>query len=433
MSDAVFTQSGAAARARLHPLFLIGPVTVIFLSANLANAGNLAFNMLFSRWMGPELFGELAELLTIKLAVLALLNAVQMAVSRHVAEGRPDLGALKRLNSIALLAGFAALPVIAMTLWVGGVGEALGLSHPGLLLILAAALPFATPLCLARGVALGRVAVKSTVLSTQVEMVVRLGLGALAWQAGFGIEGVTVAIGLSILAGWSVIGRDVSDFSDSAQGARRLAEGLALAALPFGLLQAAQVILLDGEVILARLWLEAEDSGHAAALSLFQRIAFFASFGLASVLLPVVARAHSRSEPVVRAILPVAALFCAVSLPLVLGAVIIPETLLRLVVGPDYLAAAPLLWKAAVAAIAFTASYLLATALAASSDYRGIALVAMCVPLQIGMMMMAAYGAAPLLLAELLTIKLICQLGLLAALLGTCVQRFGKFPISLQS
>ena len=215
-----------------------------------------------------------------------------------------------------------------------------------------------------------------------------------------------------------MIGRDVSDFSDSAQGARRLAEGLALAALPFGLLQAAQVILLDGEVILARLWLEAEDSGHAAALSLFQRIAFFASFGLASVLLPVVARAHSRSEPVVRAILPVAALFCAVSLPLVLGAVIIPETLLRLVVGPDYLAAAPLLWKAAVAAIAFTASYLLATALAASSDYRGIALVAMCVPLQIGMMMMAAYGAAPLLLAELLTIKLICQLGLLAVLLA---------------
>ena len=111
-------------------------------------------------------------------------------LSRHVAEGRPDLGALKRLNSIALLAGFAALPVIAMALWVGGVGEALGLSHPGLLLILAAALPFATPLCLARGVALGRVAVKSTVLSTQVEMVVRLGLGALAWQAGFGIEGV---------------------------------------------------------------------------------------------------------------------------------------------------------------------------------------------------------------------------------------------------
>src|SRR6056297_279408 len=83
-------------------IFVIGPVAAIFLSANLANVGNLAFNMLFSGWMGPELFGELAVVLTIKLAALAILNAVQMAVSRDIAEGRRDLGSLAALSRITL-------------------------------------------------------------------------------------------------------------------------------------------------------------------------------------------------------------------------------------------------------------------------------------------------------------------------------------------
>lgn len=397
-------------------IFVIGPVAAIFLSANLANVGNLAFNMLFSRWMGPELFGELAVVLTIKLAALAILNAVQMAVSRDIAEGRRDLGSLAALSRITLLAGLAALPLVGLALWFSGAAEALGFQHPVLLLILAAALPFATPLCLARGAALGRVGVRSTILSTQVEMVVRLGLGALAWQAGFGIEGVTIAIGLSIFAGWIVISGELNCFSSGAHGTRRLAKGLCLAALPFGLLQAAQVILLDGEVILARLWLSAEESGFAAALSLFQRIAFFASFGLASVLLPIVARAHLEGETVHRALLPVVALFIAVALPLMLGALLVPKALVGIVVGQAYLAAAPLMWIAALAACCFTASYLLATALAAAGDYRGITLITLCVPLQLIAMAVASQGTVAPTLGDLLTIKLVCQILLLVAM-----------------
>lgn len=161
--------------------------------------------MLFSRWMGLDLFGELAVILTIKLAALALLNAVQIAVSRGMVEGQVMASDLAVLSRLTLLAGLLALPPTVFALWWVEACMALGLRHPDLLLILAVALPFATPLCLARGMTLGRVSVGSTILSTQIEMLVRLGLGALAWQAGFGIEGVTLAVVLSIFVGWIVI------------------------------------------------------------------------------------------------------------------------------------------------------------------------------------------------------------------------------------
>ena len=38
------------------------PAVVVFLSSNFVNVGNLVFNMIFSRLMGPELFGVLAML-----------------------------------------------------------------------------------------------------------------------------------------------------------------------------------------------------------------------------------------------------------------------------------------------------------------------------------------------------------------------------------
>jgi hypothetical protein len=59
--------------------FAGNPAFLIFVAYNLANLGNLIFNMLFSRWMGPSLFGDLAVVLTVKLSLVSIFIAVQMA------------------------------------------------------------------------------------------------------------------------------------------------------------------------------------------------------------------------------------------------------------------------------------------------------------------------------------------------------------------
>lgn len=325
----------------------LSPAAAIFVSSNIANVGNLAYNMLFSRWLGPELFGDLALLLTLKLGILAALTAVQMAVSKRVAaeDGATVTSAHARLARNALLWGGIALPICLFALWIAQAGEALSLSEPGALMLLALALPFAMPLCLLRGVLTGRLQVGAVIRSTQIEMLVRLAGGALAWQMGWGLTGISAALALSIVLGWAVIARDVpaTDPGATAQPAsRQLIRGLTIAALPFAFLQLAQVALLDGDLLLAKLLLTPVETGQLAVLGLFQRIEFFACFGLASVLLPTIGLALARGESVLRAARPVALLFLLVSVPLMLAALLIPEVLLTLLAGPAFRDAAPI-------------------------------------------------------------------------------------------
>jgi len=67
---------------------LIGPAFIIFLSANIANVANLAFNMIFARVLSPAQFADLTLLLTLKLGLLSLFSAVQFGISDLVARER---------------------------------------------------------------------------------------------------------------------------------------------------------------------------------------------------------------------------------------------------------------------------------------------------------------------------------------------------------
>ncbi len=399
---------------------LATPALAVFVSSNLVNAGNLAFNMLVSRWMGPEMFGDLALILTVKLAVLGLLGAAQMAVSQTVAgtaaaDRRATRRALARINRAAFAGLWLALPVILLLIVSARLGETAGLARPQLLQILALSLPFSAPLCLLRGVAYGAGNTGRIVLSANVEMAVRLAGACLAWQAGLGIEGVVCAIGLSILAGWAVLADLLPAGRATAPALRPVLAAVAIGAAPFAVLQLAQVLALDGEIFLAKARLSATEAGHVAALSLFQRIAFFACFALASVLLPGIVAAARTGRGAGAALAPVAALFLAVAVPFLGAIALAPETLIRLLAGPGFTAAAPALLPAGIAAVAFTLSYLVATGLAALSDRRGIWAVAAVAALQLALMA-AASGAPDATVTELLTLKARCQVGLAAGL-----------------
>ena len=398
------------------------PMVAIFLSANLVNVGNLAFNVILSRWLGPSDFGQLATLLTLFLAVMAVLSAVQLAVSEKIAAARGQMWpeALARLARRALVAGGLAVPVLGLLVVVTGIGSAIGLDDPSLLVILLCALPLALPLAIARGVAMGRLDARAVILSAQIEVWVRL-IGALvAWRAGFGLGGIIAALTISVLAGWLPLWRLTFPRGTGALTAPRIGQALCLAALPFAALQAGQVVLLDADILIAQLRLGSVEAGYVAAFALFQRIQFFACFSLSSVLLPGVASAVSAGSSPARAALPVFALYAAVTLPLLAGTILAPQALLTMLVGPAFVPAAPLLPAVSAGAASFTLSYLIATYLAAKGDRAGLWLVAAWAPLQLGVLAGTAHD-----LTALVSVKLAAQLALLS-LLSLRALRFRK-------
>lgn len=415
-------------RAGLWAL-IASPAVLIFLSSNVVNVGNLAFNMLFSRWMGPELFGDLSIVMTIKLAFLGVFGALSSAVSHRVAgldaaDARQTEQALARLNRICFAALWLALPIVALGIFAGSFQTRLDLGSPYLLYILLGSAPFIAPMNILRGVALGRMNSTKIVYSANVEMAVRLVFGIAAWQLGMGIEGVVAAIGLSIIAGWAVLIDVLPQPNLKVDSVRPVAASLGLAALPFALLQIAQVAALDGDIFLATHFLSDTETGYVAALALFQRIQFFACFALASVLLPSVVIALREGRSYRASVGMIAGLLASVSVLVLSFTALAPELLLTLLVGADYAAAAPLLIWVAAAAVLFTVNYLIATFLMAQGRRTGIATVVVGAGLQI-LLMILSLSAPSGDLTTMLVTKFYCQLGVFAVLsvqLWTTVQ-----------
>lgn len=399
---------------------VFSPAVLIFACYNVVNAGNLAFTMVFSRWMGPALFGDLAIILTVKLSILSIFAAVQMAVSRHVAAtGQADDAALARFSRIgfAVLAGL--LPLLLATIWQTDLGQKFGMSTQGLFFIICLAIPFALPLCLLRGVVQGRMDVGAVLTSALVEMAVRLFGAVVLWHLGAGITGVVVAVALSVVAGWAVIASRLSRLRPDVSSSGTLVRTLMAACVPFAVLQLSQVLLLDAEVFVAKLLLARPEAGYLAAASLFQRIEFFACFGLVSVLLPSVANAVSQGRTGLHEARPVALLFVAVTTIVLVAVWAMPDTLIRLMVGVAFLPARDFLMLAAWAAAAFTFSFLIATFLAGQGLFVGVWMVAGCVPVQLGAFtIFAVYADAPR-AVDLLSLKVGCLF--LLALLMACV------------
>lgn len=352
---------------------------LIFLSSNLANLGNLVFNMLFGRWMSPTDFALLATCLTVLLGGMGLLEALRMAASHQMADAAPDRraaqeAALARLSRRALLPGLI-LSILGAAAWLALQGRD---AAPWVLLFMA--LPVAMPLSILRGLALGRMQAVPVVVSAQAEMLFRLLGAVLAWQAGLGMGGVVLALALSIGAAWLVLDRAVVMPAMRRPAPANLPANLpvgrlVVASLPFAALQAAQLGALDADVLLAWLVLPADQTGLVAALCLFQRVQFYACFGLASVLLPAVALARAQGAPLGPAIRPVILLSGAVAATCLLAATVFPSWVLNALVGPQYAAAATGLGMASGAAALFTFGYMAATLMLAQGDWRGLAIL----------------------------------------------------------
>ncbi len=383
-----------AALSRTFSLAAIGaliatPAMAIFLATNLANAGNLAFNMIFSRLLTPSQFHDLAVVLTLMLGVMSVLGAAQMAVSQMAARGlgqEPTLAALPRLNLIFFGILCLMVPFLVPASMSNSVTGALGIESGALLPVLLFALPVTAPLSLARGAALGIVSVRGMVLSANLEMIVRLIGAIVAWQLGLGMAGISGALVLSVIAGWlpvrGAIRKSIGPKSAPAP-LSPLLKRLLLLCWPFALLQLAQVGHLDVDLLISASVLSKSDAGLVAGLSLIQRLQFFACFGLAGILLPTVTAAARDGRPVLRPAMPVFALVLGTGAALFVAAILIPEQVVTLIAGPAYAGAAPQLLFSVSAAFAFTGSYLLATMLAALGDRRGVALVVIALPISV--------------------------------------------------
>ena len=276
------------------------PMAILFISSNIANVANLAFNMIFARLMGPELFSDLALILTLKLAALSLFSAAQFGLSGLVASGKMnDAQQSDLIAGVSKLSFKICIPIcivlFALLEWLAGLFSLSDIWAIGLVFL---TIPALVPISLYRGGAYGRVDLPRIVSSTQLEWIARLIGGLVLWFAGVGLVGVTAALVASVYIGALCASRSSERraYLHKQTGQSKSALLIVKASAPFAALQVAQILMLDGDLFVAKSALEAADAGYLAALGLIQRIFFFAFLSFSALLLPMVAKKYAQND-----------------------------------------------------------------------------------------------------------------------------------------
>ena len=354
-----------------------GPASILFISANIANAGNLAFNMIFARLMGPEAFADLTFLLTLKLGVLCVLSAFQLAFAKHTAKfwfghnrdtRRPQLESYA--SKIVGKSFWVSLPLMfGALIFAESFARAFQFDDLKSLFILITIIPLIFPMIVYRGLSQGRIDLPRIVGSIQGEWIIRLLGGLLLWSLGMELSGIAIAVVLSILTAslFSMTKKDIVYLGSPKTLDLRNPPRLLMATAPFLALQFAQVLILDGDILLAKASMSSEFSGYVAGLMLIQRIFFFAFLSFSSLLIPVIAakveksmntkmtesRTRGRSD-----LMLMLGGIIGISVPALLCLVLLPSMGVSLLLGKEFLPIAHLTVVSGATGTVFTLTHL---------------------------------------------------------------------------
>lgn len=371
----------------------------------LANVLGYALSVLLSRWLGPSHYGAFGSLLGLSLIGVVPALALQPVVARHTAlgtsSGRIDRAVLRAalwVGAGLTALAFAAAP--ALTAFIH-----LDSALPAVWLALALAPAPAVMVC--QGLLQGAERFRAlTVLYVAFALARLMGAAALV-LLGYGVAGAMAGIALGSLAG-AVVGvllvRPAGTRTATLPGSFRRELVQACIAL-LGLL-----VLANIDVLLARHYLPAHDSGLYAVGSVVEKVSFWGPQFVGVVAFPRLADTTQRAGLLLRAMLVVGAFGVVV----IGGAALLARPLLRFFVGAHYVGLAPNAWVFAAAGAALALAQLLLFSGIATADGRMSLSVAFVAAIEVIVIATAAHGSV----RQIAAVVLACALGLTALGLG---------------
>lgn len=327
---------------------LLANSLVFFAGTMVLSVFNYLYNSFMGRLLGPEQYSIIGSLLAFIAIITIPTNAVATVAMRFTAHyhAKNDDGTIltffrRFAKKLALLGILVALGLIAASPLLANF---LHLPSATPVVIIAPILIFAILLPLNRGILQGLQRFGEAVINQNIDPFLKLVLGVLLVKLGFGINGAMAAIllgsGIAYLTSFAplrsilkqkptpiaVMPKEVKDFSLIALIAFLLA-----------------TLLMNIDVLLVKHYLPSYEAGLYAALSTIGKIILFVTSPVVSVMFPMISDLQGREQKHYRVLLQSIILVTAIGLIGTVGYYLMPELVVRILYGPDYLAIAPLL------------------------------------------------------------------------------------------
>ena len=331
---------------------ILGGGLIMLVSSALVALLNFGYNVQIAQRLGPANFGHVATVVTLLLIGSSLTLAFQIVCAKYVARNQSPAAKaaifhslLRRAWRVALGAA-AAICVLSVPL-----ARYLNLPSPWVLVLLAAGIAFYIPLGVKRGTFQGTCAFPRLAGNFTLEAASKF-LLAFVLVTWFGVMGAVAAIVLSvIIAYW--LPRPAQLFRTKSELHMPASPREALQAVLFFI---GQVIILNADMIVVKHLFPPAEAGAYAAVALVGRVLFYASWSVIGAMFPVSAEAGQQGAKRSLLIVPT-----VLVLGMFLGFIglvwLFPTSIMRVIFGPGFELAEPLLviYAASTAAYALSA------------------------------------------------------------------------------
>lgn len=329
-----------------------GGAVALLVATVIANGGNLLFNVLTSRLLGPDRYGALGSITGFLTVFTVLTAAAQLAVAQAVAsklQPRDPLS-LRKPVGMAAAAGLAGL---VLTVALSPVLEGfLHLASPGLVIVLGLVLCPTLAATVPTGVMLGRQRYMVVGASLAIATIGRLLIGVLLVETGLGTGGALAGSVGGALMGYAVVLWPLRrELSVSTSGSETMSARFSSAALSVAAVSGLSAFTAI-DSIMARHFLQPTSAGNYVAAATAARIALFAPGAVAMVVFPrfVGLRPGERAER--RLLAEALVVTTALSVGAAAVLIAVPHLAVAVLFGSSYGPAVPVLQVLAVAGAA---------------------------------------------------------------------------------
>lgn len=393
----------------------LGGTAILTVTMLGVSAGNYLLNLALAQMLPPAEFGDANLAVNLVLIAAAVAATLQLVTARSVAaDPARSVEVGRKLSRAAWAIGLtvgAALALVCVPL-----AELLGTSEPVMFVIIGAGLPVYFAQAVRRGRLQGETRIGRLAVSYAIETATRLVIAVAAVAAGYGVIGAAVAISLSFVASALVAGRGrtLAPGAGAEVASRSEPSNVSLSAVSMAasVLLVAQVLIANGDVLLAKAKLSPTEAGGYAAAAVIGRAIFFLSWAIVHATFPHVARAglspDERRQIVRRAL----GLVCALSVLGVAGLAVLGERTAEILLGSQYADSAQLLVGYSIATSCFALGNLLASVDLAAGRLAGPVALLTGAALQCALLL--TMGSTPPMMVRAQVIAMVVTLALCA-------------------
>ena len=340
----------------------------------IVNIGNYLYNLVLGRWLGPEIFSNVALIVTLLLMLSFLAMTLQLLCAKFIIE-LP----IQKVNSFKILIlkysiSFGLLISILFILFGDKINMLFNLNNKFALYIFAIGIPIYFVMSVFRGLFQGEQNFNKLSQSYIMEMLGRVivTFTLIGFTNISPVVAVALGISISFIMGLFPNEFKIKKINSNIKLSKNDNKLIIQFAVITLLYECTQIIINNSDILIVKHYFNNFDSGLYASLALIGRVVYFITWMLIMLLLPKVIEAKKNGDNPKKVLYKYLKYVIFIITSLVIICFIFPKNIINIFFGNSYVSMSPLLFKYAIATSLFALGNLFVYYFLSLSQYKPV-------------------------------------------------------------